>query len=89
MSPLCKSDHNILDINCETHYTSIASNNIKYNFNKENYTNLVSSLNLDWVEYFPDCVDDIDMWNKYNYIVAQQLKGSYQKLITLRDLVFM
>jgi len=70
--------------------TSIASNNIKDNFNKGNYTNLVSSLNLDWDEYFSDCVDYIDtMWNNYNYIVAQQLKGSYHKPITLRDSVFM
>jgi len=36
------------------------SNNIKYNFNKGNYTDLVSSLNIDWNVYFADCIDGID-----------------------------
>ena len=73
MSPLGNSDHNILDINCELYYVRKVTNGIKFNFNKGNYIDLASSLNLDWDKCFADDINDINsMWNKFKHIVTRE-----------------
>jgi len=62
-SPLGKSDHAVLKIDCKLHsFTDICAGEM--NYGKGDYENLRKSLdNIDWIQSLGSCNDDVDrMW---------------------------
>ena len=70
---LSNSDHNILLFNLVLKTTTHTSKQIKYNFNRGDYTGMNNLLkSVDWNKEFANCDPD-NMWEKFNEIVLSAI----------------
>ena len=74
-SPLGKSDHAVLKINCKLNSSIAESDNSKLNYKKGDYANLRNSLDIDWVQLFGNCNNDINrMWDCFKNTLLSNIQ---------------
>ena len=69
-APLGKSDHASLVIGCiwQSRFSEIIT---RHNFNKGDYEAFRDYVNIDWLNVFNDCSNNVDgMWNKFKDILS-------------------
>src|SRR5260221_5237032 len=73
LSPLSKSDHALLQIECNVKMSENTFKNDKLNFNKGNYSALKESLRINWDIAFANCNNDINkIWNVFTNIINEK-----------------
>ncbi len=81
-SPLGKSDHALLQIECNANMPENTKMNDKLNFNKGNYTALRESLKINWDKAFAKCDNDINkIWNVFTNIINEKTELYIPKTI--------
>lgn len=75
-SPLGKSDHAVLKIDCKLHSFAINFCARKINYGKGDYENLRKSLdNIDWIQSLGSCNGDVDrMWNYFKNTLLSRIE---------------
>ena len=85
LSPLGKSDHEILLINCKLK-SQIKINGDKLNLNKGDYTGLIQHMNVDWDQIFLPCTNNIDdLWKLFIDRLNEGIKKYIPKVKNFSD----
>ena len=81
LSPLGKSDHAILTINCNIQASVSNRESDKFNYSKGDYVKFREILNIDWVAVFTDLNNDVDsMWDYFKDVMHKGMEEFIPKL---------
>jgi hypothetical protein len=80
--PLGKSDHSVIEMECNLRSFSDNKKKTRYKYNKGDYSKLAELLDVNWDEEFSDRINDVEgQWCKCKNIVEKSIEQTIPKKI--------
>jgi hypothetical protein len=80
--PLGKSDHSVIEMECNLRSISDNKKKTWYKYDKGDYSKLAELLDVNWDEEFSDCINDVEgQWCKFKNIFEKSIEQTIPKKI--------